>query len=79
VLEGVHVPVLLISTSSDRLVSHGAVVEAARRLPDATLIALGKEARHEVLREVDAVRAPLIAAIHGFLDERAPKSVNAKP
>lgn len=78
VLEGVHVPVLLISTSSDRLVSHGAVVEAARRLPDALLIALGKEARHEVLREVDAVRAPLIAAIHAFLDERAPKSLNAK-
>jgi lysophospholipase len=71
-LEAVHVPVLLISTNMDRLVSHGAVVEAARRLPDARLIALGKEARHEVLREVDAVRGPLMAAIDAFLDERAP-------
>jgi len=72
VLEGVHVPVLLISTTADRLVSHGAVVAAARRLPDARLIALGKEARHELLREVDAVRRPLLAAIDAFLDERAP-------
>jgi lysophospholipase len=72
VLESVQVPVLLISTSADRLVSHGAVVEAARRLPHARLIALGQEARHEVLREVDAVRAPLMAAIDAFLDEAAP-------
>jgi lysophospholipase len=72
VLESVEVPVLLLSTSADRLVSHGAVVEAARRLPHAKLIALGQEARHELLRETDAVRGPLMAAIDGFLDEFAP-------
>lgn len=71
-LEAVEVPVLLISSSADRLVSHAAVVEAARRLPHARLIALGTEARHEVLREVDAVRAPLMAAIDDFLDTVAP-------
>lgn len=71
-LESVHLPVLLISTRADRLVSHDAVVEAARRLPDARLIELGRAARHEVLREVDSVRAPLMAAIDAFLDERVP-------
>ncbi|WP_206241546.1 alpha/beta fold hydrolase [Novosphingobium terrae] len=75
VLEGVTIPVLLISTSADHLVSHAAVLAAARRLPHAQLIALGRESRHEVLREVDAVRAPLLAAIHAFLDERAPQSL----
>jgi lysophospholipase len=71
-LEAVQVPVLLMSTRMDRLVSHKAVVEAARRLPHAQLIELGREARHELLREEDGVRGPLMATIDAFLDAHAP-------
>ena len=71
-LEGVETPVLIISTSGDKLVSHPANVRAAARLPKGELLALGEEAHHEVLREVDAVRDPLMAAIGDFLDRTAP-------
>lgn len=67
-LERVDMPVLIISTAADKLVSHPANVRAAARLPKGELIALGEEAYHEVLREVDAVRDPLMAAIAAFLD-----------
>jgi lysophospholipase len=67
-LESVDVPVLIISTAADKLVSHPANVRAAARLPRGELIVLGDEAYHEVLREVDAVRDPLMAAIAAFLD-----------
>ena len=65
-------PVLLVSTSNDKLVSHDAVVRAAERLPRAELLAFGKEARHEILREVDPVRDRTMAAIAEFLDRTAP-------
>jgi lysophospholipase len=71
-LESVTVPVLIVSTSADRLVSHPANLAAARRLPKAELMALGEEAAHEVLREVDAVRSPIMARIADFLDRTAP-------
>lgn len=71
-MEMVKVPVLLISTANDKLVSHDAVVRAAERLPRGELLALGKEARHEILREVDPVRDRAMAAIAGFLDRVAP-------
>jgi lysophospholipase len=71
-LESVETPVLILSTSSDKLVSHAANVRAARRLPNARLIEFGSEARHEILREADPVRERAIAAIAAFLDEVAP-------
>jgi lysophospholipase len=71
-LESVAVPVLIISTSADKLVSHPANLRAAARLPKGELLALGDEAAHEVLREVDAVRDPIMAAIATFLDRNAP-------
>ena len=43
-LEAVQVPVLLISTAADKLVSHPANLRAAARLPKAELLALGDEA-----------------------------------
>ena len=45
---------------------------AARRLPNGELLAFGKEARHEILREVDAVRDRAMDAIAAFLDRVAP-------
>lgn len=74
-LEQVAVPVLIVSTSADKLVSHPANLAAARRLPKGELLALGEEAAHEVLREVDAVRTPIMARIAEFLDRVAPPTV----
>lgn len=71
-MEAVKVPVLLVSTSNDKLVSHDAVLRAAERLPRGELLAFGKEARHEILREVDPVRDRAMAAIADFLDRTAP-------
>ncbi len=70
-LEVVTAPVLIIGTTADRLVDYRAIARAAARLPHAELITLGAEARHEVLREVDAVREPLLANIDAFLDRHA--------
>ncbi|MFM7403778.1 MAG: alpha/beta fold hydrolase [Erythrobacter sp.] len=72
VLEGIAAPVLFVSTAADKLVSHAANLRAAARLPKGEMLALGAEAHHEVLREVDAVRGPIIAAIAAFLDRVAP-------
>ncbi len=72
-LARVKVPVLILSARHDRLVSPKAIRRAARLLPDAQLVEFGAEARHEILREVDPVRDRALAAIRGFLDQRAPR------
>jgi lysophospholipase len=72
-LESVTVPVLLIGTSADELVSYRAIERAAKRLPRGELLSFGSEAAHEVLREVDAVRDVAMAAIDAFLDRVAPQ------
>jgi lysophospholipase len=72
VLEAITTPVFLVSTSDDKLVAYAAIKRAARRLPNAELLTFGKEARHEVLREVDAVRNPILKAIDVFLNRTAP-------
>lgn len=71
-MESVRTPVLIVSTSADRLVSHAANVRAAKRLPNGTLYEFGDEAAHEVLREVDPVRDRAMQAIADFLDKHAP-------
>ena len=71
-LEAVQVPVLIVSTVADKLVSHPANLRAAARLPQGEVMALGEEAAHEVLREVDAVRGPIMARIDTFLARVAP-------
>lgn len=73
-LERVKTPVLLIGTSNDKLVAMKAIEEAASRLPHAELVSFGKEAHHEILREVDPVRDRAMNAIAGFLDKVAPAS-----
>jgi lysophospholipase len=62
-LESVATPVLFLSTSADKLVSHPANLRAAARLPHGEMIAFGAEAHHEILREVDAVRDRAMDAI----------------
>ena len=71
-LEAVQTPVLLLSTSNDKLVSHKAIVEAARRLPKGELLAFGRECHHEILREVDEVRDRAMDGMTEFLDRVAP-------
>jgi lysophospholipase len=71
-LEQVKCPVLLLSTDHDRLVSARAIERAALRLPRGELLRFGAEARHEILREVDAVRDRALAGIDDFLDRVAP-------
>ncbi len=77
-LEAVTMPVLLLSTSSDKLVSHPANLAATRRLPQGEMVAFGAEAHHEILREVDAVRDRAMAAIADFLDRTVPKVSGAQ-
>jgi lysophospholipase len=71
-LERVAVPVLIVSTTADRLVSHPANIRAAQRLPKGELVEFGAEAYHEILREVDPVRERAMAAIAEFLDRVVP-------
>lgn len=75
-LEQVDVPVLILSTSSDKLVSHAANVRGAERLPKGELTEFGNEAHHEIFREVDAVRDRAMAAVAEFLDRTAPASAD---
>lgn len=74
VLEAVQVPVCIVATRHDRLVSWKAIERAATRLPQAELLAFGKEAAHELLREEDAVRNKVLCAIDTFLDRVAPRA-----
>ena len=68
-LAGVELPVLLIGTDRDRLVSAEAIRDAARQLPDAELV-MYPAARHELLRETDRVRRDAFARIDDFLGRR---------
>lgn len=72
VLESVDVPVLLLATRHDGLVSWPAIRRAAERLPRGELFSFGRECRHEILRETDAVRDRALEAIRDFLDRVAP-------
>jgi len=67
-LEAVGIPVLVLATSDDKLVSFPAIERAAQRLPMGELVVFGGEARHELLREADPVRDRALAAIDRFLE-----------
>jgi lysophospholipase len=71
-LERVQVPVFLFATTADALVGTRAIRRASARLPDVETLWFGAEARHEILREVDAVRDRALAAIDQFLARKVP-------
>jgi lysophospholipase len=71
-LEVLQIPILLLGTRADKLVSWPAIARAAARLPRAHLAAWGNEGRHELLREADAVRDQVLASIDEFLEREAP-------
>lgn len=68
VLESVTIPIVIVATSADRLVSFPAIERAARRLPRAELVRFGEDAAHEILREADPVRDRALRRIDDFLD-----------
>lgn len=72
VLEAVRTPILIVAAEQDRLVGFAGIARAAARLPHGELVRFGAEARHELLRERDAVRDRVLAAIDRFLDRTAP-------
>jgi lysophospholipase len=72
-MEQVQVPVQILSTSSDKLVSHDAAIRAVERLPHGELVVFGEESHHEIFREVDAVRARAMSSIAEFLARTAPQ------
>jgi lysophospholipase len=72
-LEAITIPMLLLGTSADKLVSPKAIVRDAARLPNASLHIYGAEAAHELLREADGVRNDALARIDDFLEQAAPK------
>ena len=69
-LRSVDLPVLLIGTERDRLVSPAAIRSAAELLPRGEL-KMYPDARHEILREADPIRQDALATIKAFLDEHA--------
>lgn len=73
VLEGVDVPVYVLVTSVDRLVGSRAIRRAGARLPQIEIQGFGREAAHEILREVDAVRDRALGGIDQFLESIAPQ------
>lgn len=64
-------PLLILATEMDRLVSTAAIRQVAARLPNARLHVYGREAAHEILREMDPVRLDALGRIDAFLDEAA--------
>lgn len=70
-LRRVELPIFLLGTDKDRLVSPIAIRRAARLLPNAELV-MFPAAAHEILRESDPVRLEALTRIEAFFDEHAP-------
>ena len=64
-------PMLILATKADQLVSTPAIRRVAARIATARLHVYGREAAHEILRELDPVRLDALARIDAFLDETA--------
>ena len=70
-LTQIDVPLLILATRVDQLVSTPAIRAAAARISGAQLHVYGREAAHEILRELDGVRLDALGRIDAFLDEAA--------
>lgn len=69
VLRNIRTPLYLASAGEDVIVDSSAQHRAARLLPDCHLEDYA-DAKHDIWMEVDSIRAPLLAALDGFLDDR---------
>lgn len=72
-LSATDLPVLALIADADGLVDARAALATVAKLPDARVVRFGQESAHEILREVDAVRARAIGEIDRFLEARAPR------
>jgi len=72
VLRRVTMPVFILATTADRLVSPLAIARAAGLLPDARCLWFGAGAAHEILREEEPVRRRALDGIDEFLDRVCP-------
>jgi lysophospholipase len=72
-LEAIHLPVFITSTTADRLVGVRAIERTIARLPNVEALWFGNESAHEILREADPVRGRALAAIEAFLDRACPR------
>ncbi|WP_422794963.1 alpha/beta hydrolase [Sphingobium mellinum] len=71
-IDRIAVPLLILAADADQLVSTPAIRRIAARIPGARLHVYGREAAHEILRELDPVRLDALRRIDAFLDEMAP-------
>lgn len=71
-LDALAVPLLILGTMADKLVSPAAIRRMAARLSTARTHFYGEEAAHEILRERDGVRLDALARIDAFLADVAP-------
>jgi lysophospholipase len=69
-LRGIDLPVLLVGTDRDKLVSASPIREAAAEIPQAELL-MFPDAAHEILREADRVRLAAFERIDTFFHARA--------
>lgn len=69
-LKRIRVPILILGTERDRLVSPEAIKTAAKNIEGAELLMFDDSA-HELLREADPFRSQAFARIDAFLDEHA--------
>lgn len=67
VLEAITIPVLILASEHDKLVSFRAIETAAARIADCTLVRFGEESGHEILREADPVLHRAWNACDAFL------------
>lgn len=67
----IRTPLLILATTADQLVSTPAIRRVAARIAGARLHVYGREAAHEILRELDPVRLDALNRIDAFLDENA--------
>ena len=72
-LEAVAVPMLILGTDGDRLVSPPAIRRFAARLPSGQLHMYDASVAHEILRECDDVRDDALGRIETFLAQAAPQ------
>lgn len=71
-LAALALPLLILATDADQLVSTPTIRRIATRLSTAQLHIYGAEAAHEILREQDGVRLDALSRIDDFLDHAAP-------
>ena len=73
-LSDLTVPVLLASATRDETVDHTDHERLARDYPDAIRLVTIEGARHEILMEAEAWRAPFWGAFDQYMEERLPEA-----